>query len=82
MKEPVRTSTSLPVCTDDDIRAYAHHLYVQSGRVAGRALDHWLEAEACLRAVRAAPPAYDDGTAPVLRRREWIIASDDRGAYI
>jgi hypothetical protein len=33
---------------EDDIRDYAYHLYDQSGFVAGRDLDNWLEAKACL----------------------------------
>jgi len=36
--------------TEDEIRDYAHHLYVQSGCVPGRDMDHWLEAETCLLA--------------------------------
>ena len=43
--------------TEEDIRAYAAHLYEQSGRVAGRDLDNWLEAEQCLRACAANPSA-------------------------
>lgn len=33
---------------EDDIRAYAYHLYEQSGCVLGHDLDHWLEAKACI----------------------------------
>jgi hypothetical protein len=36
--------------TEEDIRAYAYHLYEQSGRTPDRDTDNWLEAEACLRA--------------------------------
>ena len=36
--------------SEDDIRDYAYHLYVQSGCIPGRDLDHWLEAKACLNA--------------------------------
>jgi hypothetical protein len=36
--------------TEEDIRDYAYHLYVQSGCAPGRDLDHWLEAKACLSA--------------------------------
>ena len=39
-------SGSVP--NDDEIRDYAYHLYDQSGQVAGRDLDNWLEARACL----------------------------------
>lgn len=35
---------------EDDIRAYAYHLYEQSGGVPGHDLDHWLEAKACILA--------------------------------
>jgi len=34
----------------EDIREYAYHLYWQSGCVAGRDVDNWLEAIACLKA--------------------------------
>jgi hypothetical protein len=36
--------------SEDDIRDYAHHLYLQSGCIPGRDLDNWLEAQACLSA--------------------------------
>jgi hypothetical protein len=36
--------------TDDDIRAYAYHLYEQSGCLPGRDLDNWLEAKASILA--------------------------------
>ena len=39
----------VPVLLEDDIRSYAEHLYELGGRQPGRDLDHWLEAEACLR---------------------------------
>ncbi len=35
---------------DGEIRAYAHHLFEQSGRISGRDLENWLEAKACLKA--------------------------------
>ena len=44
---------------EDEIRDYAHHLYVQSGNLAGRDTDNWLEAEACLRA--CIPAAQSQG---------------------
>jgi hypothetical protein len=34
--------------TDEDIRDYAYHLYLQNGCIAGRDLENWLEAKACL----------------------------------
>jgi len=45
---------SLPVPaaqpSEDEIRDYANHLYVQNGCVDGHAFGDWFEAEACLRA--------------------------------
>lgn len=35
---------------EDDIRAYAYHLYEQSGCLPGHDLDNWLEAKACILA--------------------------------
>jgi len=34
--------------SEETIRDYAYHLYDQSGFAAGRDLDNWLEAKACL----------------------------------
>lgn len=50
MKTKIITAPAVPSFTDDDIRAYAEHLYEQSGRIPGRDLDNWLEAKACLEA--------------------------------
>ena len=36
--------------TEDDVRDYAYHLYLQSGCVPGRDLENWLEAKACISA--------------------------------
>ena len=44
------TPPRAPAPTEDEIRAFAHHLYQQSDRGAGHDLAHWLEAEACLKA--------------------------------
>ena len=33
---------------EDEIRDYAYHLWEQDGCVPGHALDHWLEAKACI----------------------------------
>ena len=35
---------------EDDIRAYAFHLYQQGGCVPGHDLENWFEATACLKA--------------------------------
>ena len=43
-------STLVPPLSEDEIRDYANHLYVQHGSVHGHDGDDWLEAEACLRA--------------------------------
>ena len=39
-----------PRPTQEEIRDYANHLYVQRGSVNGHDRDDWLEAEACLAA--------------------------------
>ena len=36
--------------SEDEIRDYAFHLYVQGGCVPGHDAEHWQEAESCLRA--------------------------------
>ena len=39
-----------PQPSEDEIRDYANHLYVQHGSMNGHDSDDWFEAEACLRA--------------------------------
>jgi hypothetical protein len=39
-----------PEPSEDDIRAYAFHLYQQGGEVPGHDVENWLEATACLKA--------------------------------
>ena len=39
-----------PILREDDIRAYAAHLFEQSGRIPNRDIENWLEAKACLEA--------------------------------
>lgn len=39
-----------PKPSEDEIRDYANHLYIQRGSLNGHACDDWLEAEACLGA--------------------------------
>ncbi len=39
---------STPQPSDDEIRDYANHLYVQRGSVHGHDTDDWQEAKACL----------------------------------
>lgn len=46
--KPAKIAAIVP--TEDDIRRYAEHLYVQSGRIPGHDQDNWLEAKACLEA--------------------------------
>ena len=36
--------------SEDEIRDYAYHLYIQGGCAPGRDMDNWLEAETCLLA--------------------------------
>jgi DUF2934 family protein len=42
------TSATHEALSEDEIRDYAYHLYDQGGRAAGKDLDNWLEAKACL----------------------------------
>jgi hypothetical protein len=46
-KSPHPSVSAEPV-NEAEIRDYAYHLYDQSGFAAGRDLDNWLEAKACL----------------------------------
>ncbi len=41
-------SAPMASLSEEEIRDYAYHLYDQSGFAAGRDLDNWLEARACL----------------------------------
>lgn len=50
MKNKSTRTIVLTKPSEADIRAYAYHLYQQSGYVPGRDLGNWLEATACLRA--------------------------------
>ena len=45
---PIFATATQP--SEDEIRDYANHLYVQHGSLNGHDRDDWLEAEACLRA--------------------------------
>jgi hypothetical protein len=48
---PARQSAATAVPpSEEEIRDYANHLYVQHGSLPGHEGDDWLEAEACLRA--------------------------------
>ena len=42
------STTPFPAVSEDDIREYAYHLYLQSDCIPGRDMDNWLEAKACL----------------------------------
>jgi len=52
--DPTMKTNPLPATapqpSEDEIRDYANHLYVQHGSVNGHESDDWFEAEACLRA--------------------------------
>ena len=47
LKQP---SATAPQPSEDEIRDYAKHLYVQRGSLNGHDYDDWLEAEACFGA--------------------------------
>jgi len=59
MKPPLNQVAAGPVSgtepSDEEIRRYAYHLYELDGCASGRALDHWLEAAACLKAPNPTP---------------------------
>ena len=46
---PLLTAPAL-LLREDDISAYAAHLYEQSGRIPNHDIENWLEAQACLAA--------------------------------
>ena len=48
MKTNPPPPAAVPVLNVGDIRAYAAHLYEQSGRIPNRDIENWLEAKACL----------------------------------
>jgi len=50
MKMKIPTNPTLRDSSEENIRDYAYHLYVQSGCIPGRDSDNWFEAEACIRA--------------------------------
>ncbi len=50
MKPKLRNGRSPAKPTEEEIREYAHLLYIKSGWLPGRDLDNWLEAEAYLTA--------------------------------
>jgi len=81
--------TSLPIFSvvdplDEDIRAYAYHLYEQSGCMGGRDLDNWLEAKACILAnipsrtshMRLHQHLHDSRTTAIPARGFTMPASD------
>jgi hypothetical protein len=47
MAKTLVSNSSAP--THDEIAAHAYEIYIREGSVAGRDLDHWLQAEAELR---------------------------------
>jgi len=56
-----------PVLSEEDIRAYAEHLFEQSGRQPGRDLQNWFEAKAILEA-NLPPPGRSRSPHPAPRR--------------
>jgi hypothetical protein len=45
-----KSPAAAPQPSENEIRDYANHLFVQHGSVDGHECEDWLEAEACLRA--------------------------------
>ena len=50
MKNKSACPPVLPEPSENDIRAYAYHLYLQGRCEPNHDVDHWLEATACLKA--------------------------------
>ncbi len=61
-----------PQPSEDEIRAYAYHLYLQGNGEPGHAVDHWLEAIACLK---ANIPAHHSAA----RLQHLVTGLDDAG---
>jgi hypothetical protein len=57
MRQVSKPRPGFPKPTEDEIRDYAYHLYLQSGCIPGRDLANWQEAESCLRANTAWEPS-------------------------
>jgi hypothetical protein len=55
---------------DEEIRKIAYELYEKSGKIAGRDLDNWLEAENIIRARREGKsnPETDQSSSPKKKR--------------
>ena len=72
-----------PVLREDDIRAYAAHLYVVSGRIPNRDIENWLEAKACLEASLApAPPRRHRRRAPARRVHGFTMPASDASLWV
>jgi Protein of unknown function (DUF2934) len=61
MKRASKPRPAAPKPTEDEIRAYAYRLYVESGCIPGRDLDNWREAEDRLRSMAQAQKATARG---------------------
>lgn len=59
MRQVSKPLLAFPKPTEDEIRDYAYHLYVQSGCIPGRDLANWQEAESSLRANLPSAPAHE-----------------------
>ncbi|MBM4141542.1 MAG: DUF2934 domain-containing protein [Nitrospira sp.] len=55
---------------DDEIRKLAYELYEKSGKIAGRDIDNWLEAEKIIRARRGGKrnPETEQSSSPKKKR--------------
>ena len=80
-KSPIGRHSAL---REEDIRAYAAHLYEQSGRVPNRDIENWLEAKTCLEAnVRRAAPLEPAGRGRASRRaRGFTMPPSDASLWI
>lgn len=69
---------------EEDIRAYAAHLYEQSGRVPNRDIENWLEAKTCLEAnmLHAVPLARADRGRACRGARGFTMPPSDASLWI
>jgi hypothetical protein len=75
------TSASSDPPSEDEIRDYAYHLYDQTGYVAGRDLDNWLEAKACLSSGIPKSESHIRLHQNSFRKKPAYAAQGDRDAH-
>ena len=75
-------SSARPVLREEDIRAYAEHLFVVSGRIPNRDIENWLEAQGCLEANLAGAPRRRRRPAPARRIHGFTMPASDASLWV